>query len=633
MCGIAGYVGTAPPELLLAMLRRLKHRGPDGTGCHETPGAGLGATRLAIIDLAGGQQPMASEDGAVSIVFNGEVYNHRELRPRLEAEGHRFRTRSDTEAVLHAYAQLGDACVAELRGMFAFAIWDGRRRRLLLARDRLGKKPLYYWQRNGLFLFASELKALLCHAAVGRELDWDSFHHYLAFGYTPASRSIFAEIAKLPPGHTAVLEDGALRLRRYWALPPPGAAPPPTSPGEAAARVREAVRDAVRLRLESDVPLGVFLSGGIDSSIVVACMREITGQRIRTFAVGFGRGAPSYDELPFARRVAQRFETDHMEEILEPRVEDLLPAIAQHLDEPFADSSAVPTFVVAQAAARHLKVALTGIGGDETFGGYPRYLGVRLSEIYARVPRPLRRPAGALLRRVARPSETSRNWQDWADRFVTGADRPLPARYIGWMRVFSEPQLAALVTPALGGRWRTEIESAHRAAYAGRRPHDPVDGAMRIDLETYLPDDLLMMADRMGMAHSLELRAPFCDHRLVELSLGLPSALKLPGLRLKGLLKTAFAGVLPAEVLARRKQGFMIPLARWLRTELRPVMEDLLAPEQVRRRGLFAPDAVERLKHEHLTGRGAHGDRLWALMMAELWIREYLDGAGPWGLR
>ena len=633
MCGIAGYVGTPPPEMLPAMLRVLKHRGPDEIGTHETPGVGLGSTRLAIIDLAGGRQPISNEDGSLWIVFNGEIYNYRDLRPGLEARGHRFRTRSDTEVILHLFEEEGERCVEHLRGMFAFAIWDSRRRQLFLARDRIGKKPLYYWQGSGVFLFASEIKALLCHPDLSRALDAEALHHYLAFGYTPATRSVFAEVAKLPPAYTAFLRDGVLTVRSYWTLPD-GASHtgPAVSSREASGRVRELLREAVRLRLESDVPLGVFLSGGIDSSAVVASMREVTGQRIATFSIGFGRAAPSYDELPYARLVARRFETDHHEEILEPRVAELLPALVHHFDEPFADSSAIPTFVVAQATARHVKVALSGIGGDETFAGYPRYLGVRLSETYGRLPRWLRRVGGAALLSAARDSESSLNWGDWVRRFVSARDQPLPARYIAWTRFFSEADLSRLATPGLRAQWKLDVEESQRAAYAARGHGDPLDGAFRIDLSSYLPDDLLVMADRMSMAHSLELRAPFCDHRLIEESLAIPPAVKLPSFRLKGLLKAAFRGVLPPQVLSHRKQGFMVPLGRWLRTDLRDLMEELLAPERVRARGLFVPEVVEALKQEHLSRTRTHSDRLWTLMIAELWMRQHLDGRGLWTL-
>ena len=640
MCGICGYAGTPRSSLLLAMLRQLAHRGPDDEGVHEEPGVGLGMRRLAIIDLAGGRQPMSNEacaergrsNGSLWIVFNGEIYNHRALRPDLEAKGHRFRTRSDTEVILHLYEEEGERCVDRLRGMFAFALWDVSRQTLFLARDRLGKKPLYYWHRGNRLLFASEIKALLLDPEVSREVDWEALQHYLAFGYTPAARSIYAQIAKLPPAHMATLQGDSLRLQEYWRLPPPGAAGRP-SKADLASRVREEVREAVRLRLESDVPLGVFLSGGIDSSALVACMREVSGGRIATFSIGFGKETASFDEMPFARLVARRFETEHTEEILEPKVADLLPAILRHLDEPFADSSAVPTFVVAQATSRHVKVALSGIGGDEAFAGYPRYLGLQLSEMYARLPRWVRAVPAAILPRLLQESEASRNWGDWARRFLAGAERPLPHRYIGWTRFFDADHLDRLATPALRDRWHADPEGRQLAAFAGRRPGDARDGAFRVDLSTYLPDDLLVMADRMSMAHSLELRAPFCDHRLIELSLGIPSAAKMPGLHLKGLLKAAFADVLPREILAHRKQGFMIPLGRWLRTDLRDILEDLLSPDRIRRRGLFLPDAVERLKREHLQGIRGHADRLWTLMMAELWMQTSLDTAVPWALR
>lgn len=634
MCGIAGFVGRGDGSHLEVMVKALAHRGPDDQGLWIAAGIGLGMRRLSIIDLAGGRQPMTNEDDSLSVICNGEIYNFRDLRSELLQRGHRFRNHSDTEVLLHLYEEMGPACAERLRGMFAFALWDAPRKTMLLARDRLGKKPLFYWHRDGLFLFASEIKSLLGHPAVSRELDWQAFHHYLAFGYTPADRSIFAGIAKLPPGHAAVLRDGILTLRRYWALPR-GSAVTPLQGGvrEVAARVRHELREAVRLRLESDVPLGVFLSGGVDSSAVVASMREVTAQRIATFSIGFGSATPSYDERPFARLVARRFETDHHEEVLEPKVVDLLPAIVHHFDEPFADSSAIPTFAVAQATARHVKVVLSGIGGDETFAGYPRYLGVRLSEGYGRLPRWLRSVAGTHLPRLVRQSEVSRNWGDWIQRFIAGADRPLPDRYIGWTRFFAEEDLTHLATPALRHRWQPDAEAGRRAAFADHAHHDPLDGAFRVDLCTYLPDDLLVMADRMSMAHSLELRAPFCDHRVIEESLRIPPRMKIPGFRLKGLLKTAFADVLPPQVLSHRKQGFMIPLGRWLRADLRDLMEDLLAPGCLRSRGLFVPDAVEALKREHLCGARSHSDRLWTLMIAELWMRQYLDASGAWSLR
>src|SRR5881296_2639476 len=602
MCGIAGHVGPTVRELLPAMLGLLKHRGPDDSGIHSEADVGLGMTRLAIIDLVTGQQPMSDPTGRYWIVFNGEIYNFRQLRAVLEAGGRRFRTRSDTEVILHAYAAYGEACVERLSGMFAFAIWDGAERRLFLARDRLGKKPLYYWHRGRLFLFASEPKALLCHPAVSRSLDWAAFHHYLAFGYTPAAHSIFGEIQKLPPAHTATFADGRLTLRRYWQLPSPSTSPRARTPlAEQLAAVRENVRESVRLRLESDVPLGVFLSGGVDSSAVVASMREVTGQRISTFTVGFGASAASYDELPYARMVARRFETDHHEEILEPVVADLLPTIVHHFDEPFADSSAIATFVVAQSTARHVKVALSGIGGDETFAGYPRYLGLRVAALHDKLPRWLRHASRSLAGRLP-DSASSRNWADWARRFTAEPDATPGDRYIGWTRFFGDAQLATLATPALAAHLGPAVDEHQQSAFASGRPGDPVDGAFRVDLAAYLPDDLLAMADRMSMAHSLEVRAPFCDHRIIEESLRLSSSAKMPGGRLKGLLKAAFAGVLPREVLAHRKHGFMIPLGDWLRRDLRPTLDDLLAPDCVRARGLFDADAVEALKQEHLSG-------------------------------
>jgi asparagine synthase (glutamine-hydrolysing) len=633
MCGIAGIVGGAPMRPTLeAMLAALEHRGPDDRGVHLGDDVALGMTRLAIIDLVTGRQPLSSDDGAVTIVFNGEIYNFRGLREELTARGARFRTQSDTEVILRAWEADGERCVEQLRGMFAFAIWDARRRVLFLARDRLGKKPLYYWQGDGRLVFASEIKALLCHPGPGREIDGTALHHYLAYGYTPAGRSAFAGILKLPPGHTATLAAGTLAARRYWALPAAPAPGPRPAFAELAERLRHEIREAVRLRLESDVPLGAFLSGGIDSSVVVASMREVTSGRIATFSIGFGAAAASYDELPFARQVAARFETEHHEEILEPKAAELAPQIVRGFDEPFADSSAIATFAVAAATVRHVKVALSGIGGDEAFAGYPRYLGLRASEAWTRLPRWLRRPAGAAAARLLRESDGSRNLRDWVVRFTDGAEHPLPERYFAWTRFFDGPGLAALVTPALSARLAGDPDAAGRAAWAGRGWGDAMDGAFRVDLATYLPDDLLAMADRMSMASSLELRAPFCDHRVIEASLTIPPAVKTPGFRLKGLLKAVYAGVLPPDVLRHRKQGFMVPLGRWLRTDLRPLLDELLSPERVRARGLFRPGEVERLRTEHDAGRRSHADRLWTLMLAELWLCEYLDRGSAWRL-
>ena len=632
MCGIAGIVGGAPGrDTLDAMLASLEHRGPDDRGAFAGDGVALGMTRLSIIDLVTGQQPMSSDDGAARIVFNGEIYNFRAVRAELQAGGHRFRTQSDTEVILRAWEADGERCVERLRGMFAFAIWDARRRRLFLARDRLGKKPLYYWRGGGALVFASEIKALLCHPGPGRAVDWPALHHYLAYGYTPAGRSAFAGIMKLPPGHTATLDGDTFTARRYWSLPA-AASPIRLAPAELAQRLRDEIREAVRLRLESDVPLGAFLSGGVDSSVVVASMREVTSGRLTTFSIGFGAAAASYDELPYARQVAERFGTEHHEEILEPKAAELAPLIVRSFDEPFADSSAIATYAVAAATARHVKVALSGIGGDETFAGYPRYLGVRVSEAWTRLPRWLRRPAGAAAAGLLSESYTSRNLRDWVVRFAAGAEQPLPERYFGWTRFFDGPALDALATPALSAHLTGDPDADGRAAWATRSGGDAVDGAFRIDLATYLPGDLLVMADRMSMAHSLELRGPFCDHRLIETSLAIAPSVKLPGFRLKGLLKAAYADVLPPAVLTHRKQGFMIPLAGWLRTDLRPLLDDLLSPAQVHARGLFRVEAVERLKAEHAAGRRSHADRLWTLMMAELWLREYLDRGGRWSL-
>ena len=631
MCGIAGFIGDGDRALLERMLKALVHRGPDDAGTWIAPGVALGMRRLSIIDLPGGHQPMANEDETLRVVFNGEIYNFRELRSDLPTRGHRFRTCSDTEVILHAYEQYGAACVEHLRGMFAFALWDGPRRTLLLARDRLGKKPLYYWQAGGLFLFASEIKALLEHPAVAREVDAVALGHYLAFGYTPRDRSILRDIRKLPPAHTMTVGEGGAALRPYWDLAAVvrDAAGPRARPWpELLEATRAHVEDAVRARLVSDVPLGVFLSGGVDSAAVVAAMRRVAAGPIRTFSIGYGPEAGSFNELAEARATARHFQTEHHEEVLSPRIADLLPHLVAAFDEPFADSSALPTFLVAQAARSRVTVALSGIGGDEAFAGYPRYLGARLSLAYARLPRPFRRAGAAALPALVPETMRSRNWGSWARRFAAGGLVPFPERYLRWTAFLDPEAQASLLAPEMLAAARRAWDAADGRAALAVCPDDPLAGMFLADTTTYLIDDLLTMADRMTMAHSLELRAPFCDHPLVEFAAAIPPALRLRGLRLKGLLKAALAPWIPREILHRPKRGFMVPLGQWLQRDLAPLLEEYLGPEALRRRGWFRPEGVAALRRAHAEGRRNAADPLWALVVLEAWQRQYLDGRG-----
>ena len=653
MCGICGILDTsgrgADPSVVRAMMDRLRHRGPDGEGMFDSsrfsvpgsplqgdpalpgprmPGSGihavLGHTRLSIIDLPGGRQPMGSEDGSVQVVFNGEIYNFQELRRGLEARGHRFATRSDTEVIVHLYEEKGEDLLGDLRGMFAFAVWDARRRRLLCARDRLGKKPLCYCERPGLFAFASELKALAVLPGFDRAVDPEAVHLYLTYQYVPPPRTIFRAARKLPPGHLLVWEGGRVRTRAYWRVPEEEA--PDRPEAEWAEQVRAALEEAVRLRLASDVPLGAFLSGGVDSSAVVAFMSRLQDRPVKTFSIGFAEDA--YDERPFAREVAARCRTDHEELIVEPRALEVLPRLAVHYDEPFADSSAVPTWYVARMARQRVKVVLSGDGGDEGFGGYDRYRAVQAAARLGAALGPARGPAARALRSLLPPGR-ERGLLRRGRRFLEGLAAGAEGRYLEWVSVFPPGAHAALYAPgfarAVAGAPAAALLAEAFARFARR---DPAGAAMRVDLETYLPHDLLTKVDIAGMAHGLEVRCPFLDHRLVELAARMPTRWKLRGGGGKYILKRAMEGLIPASVLHRPKRGFGVPLSRWFRRELKPMLHDVVLGPRARGRGYFEPATVERIVAEHESGRADHAHRLWALLMLELWHREYADGGG-----
>ena len=622
MCGIAGIADvTGRPvdrALLQAMTAVQAHRGPDGEAVVCRGAVGLGHRRLAIIDLSTGDQPMASDDGRVWIVFNGEIYNFRELRRELEAAGARFRTQSDTEVILRAYEADGPACVSRLRGMFAFAILDERTRRLVLARDRVGIKPLVYSWDGCRLLFASEIKGIVEDGAVPRELDRDALGEYLTYHYVPAPRTIFASVRKLPPASTLVLplDGGAPEISRYWRLrfaPEPGIAE-----GEWIERLGAELSDAVRSHMVSDVPIGAFLSGGMDSSTVVALMAEASPTPIRTFSIGFDEA--DFDELRFARQVAARYGTDHYELVVKPSALDVLPKLAWHLDEPFADSSAIPTYYVAKITREHVTVALSGDGGDENFAGYRRYaralaLGARMDRIPARLARPLLRLASRLLP-IGAPG------QAYAGLLGAG---PLEryARLITYER--PETLRRALSDDMADVAARVSAPASFgRLAAEGRTP-DPVSTLQHIDIHTYLPDDILAKVDRSSMAVSLEARVPLLDHRLMEFVATIPSSLKLRDGTGKYLLKRAMAARLPAEILARRKMGFGVPLGTWFRGELRDMTHDLLLAPRTRQRGIFRPSWVEWLVRTHEAGRRDCSARLWALLCFELWMRRWAD--------
>ncbi len=617
MCGIAGMVGQPDPRLLRAMARILAHRGPDDEGFYVDGLVGLAARRLKIIDLVGGHQPLANEDESCWLVFNGEIYNFRELRHRLEQKGHRFRSRTDGETILHLYEEEGDGCLRHLEGMFAFALWDRPRRRILLARDHLGVKPLYYRLDGGRLHFASELKALLLDPACPREVDPEALALYLTFLYIPSPVTIFRGIRKLPPGHALVFQDGQTRVHPYWDLAFPQERL--TDPGGAREQVLAALTDSVRGHLVADVPLGVFLSSGMDSSAVVALMRRTTGGSIKTFTLDFEES--SFGEAQAARLVAQAFGTEHREFIVRPEVADLLPRLVWHLDEPLGDSSLIVTYLVSELARREVTVALSGIGGDELFFGYPRYVGAKLARYYQAVPALLRRALSGLARWIP-DSVRSDNPPRRLRRFLEAGPLPPGERYLSWVSFLQPEALAELLADggaAIDPR-ALHLEHLHRSPSA-RIP----DALFYLDLKTYLPDDLLMLGDKMSMAASLELRVPFCDRRLVELVARLAPEVRAPGLRLKPLLREVMAPLLPREVLRRPKRGFSVPLTRWFRGPLLPLARDLLAEGRVRAGGLLNFGPVARLLEHHLGGRRAYDDQLFALIVLQLWQAAYLD--------
>src|SRR6266545_3582969 len=610
MCGICGTASTrraADPERLAAMSATLAHRGPDSDGMFVDGGVGLAARRLSIIDLDTGDQPIANEDGSVVVVQNGEIYNYEELTHELVRAGHRFRTHGDTEVIVHAYEEWGTAFAERLRGMFAIAIWDGRERRLVLARDRYGIKPLYYRTQDDRIAFASELRAL-----PRDDIDLDAVEAFLAFNSVPAPLSIFQGTRKLPPGHV-LLWNGSVELKRF-ARPAPTADTRNEDEAELVEELRARMRDSVRAHLVSDVPVGVLLSGGVDSCMLAALAAEETGEPLRTFSIGFEER--SFDELADARLVAERYGTVHRELVLRPDAALLLPALADAFDEPFADSSALPTYLVSQLAAEDVKVALSGEGGDELFGGYYTYAADLLAQRTG-WSAPLVRP---LVERL--PSSSARASFDYrAKRFVRAARLAPLERHHGWKEIFSRDARAELT----GRRDDFDPVDLLRARFAETEGAELLARLQDVDLGTYLVDDLLVKTDRASMAHSLEARVPFLDPLVTGFALALPDRLKVHGLRKKILLRKAVAPLIPPELLRRRKRGFSIPAAAWLRGDLEPFARETLSAAALRRQGFFRPEAVTRLIDDHVAGREDLSRQLWGLLAFTLWHERHVD--------
>jgi asparagine synthase (glutamine-hydrolysing) len=617
MCGIIGIVaapGAPPPVEAVgrAMNAAITHRGPDDEGLYCDAQAMLGMRRLSIIDLAGGHQPVHNEDSTVQAVFNGEIYNFRELRAELEARGHRFYTHSDTEVIVHGYEEWGDGVLPRLDGMFAFALWDTRKRSLLVARDRFGEKPLFYDTRGNRLAFASELKSLLAVPGFVGEIDPDAVRAYVCFGYVPTPGSIFRGVRKLPPGHFLRYVDGKTTLERYYTL----SLGPKHNKSEADAEEELAhlLDDAVKSRLVSDVPFGAFLSGGLDSSVVVALMSRHLSQPVRTFSIGFREAA--YNELSDARRVAQHLGTEHHELVVEPDAVSLLQDLVWYLDEPFADSSAVPTYLVSKLARQHVKMVLTGDAGDEAFAGYDRYL--RFLEL-ERVG-PLKPAAAAASDLVGRLVPGSRGYR--LRRIAERLRLPFPDSYLSGVALTRADVADALLGPATRGQGQSHYGSL-ASVVRDADGLDALDRCVAIDFGSYLPDDILVKLDRMAMANSLEGRAPFLDPKVVEFAVRLPPGQRVQGGRGKHLLRRAAARWLPADVLKKPKQGFAIPLGDWFRGPLRGLAADILGSRAFAERGLIDAAAAQRYLRGHLAGEADYGELLWLVVSLELWAQRF----------
>ncbi len=638
MCGIVGIHSLGAPRpvdrrLLEEMNRVITHRGPDSDGFYEDPGrVGLAMRRLSIIDLAGGDQPITNEDGSVWIVFNGEIYNFQSLRRELESHGHTFKTHSDTETIVHAYEEWGDAGVERLRGMFAFALWDAKRQRLLLARDRVGIKQLFYTVQDGQLFWGSELKAVLRCPHLERRVSAPAVNHYLTYLYVPAPLTIFEDIYELEAGHTLVAEGGEITTRKYWDL---DYAVDESLTIEAAARgLRYQLDDAVKVRMIADVPLGGFLSGGIDSGSIVALMAKHASKPVETFSIGYDAGGEHFDERPVARRVAERYGTRHHEFVVEPDVAGLVPDLVRAFDQPFADSSAIPNWYLASMTRQHVTVALSGLGGDEVAAGYERYRGALLAERFAWFPSAWRRHMLEPLIERLPDSSSGGHWMGRAKRFVRTLSMPLDERYLALISAFGPTERHALLSPAM----REEIDrQAPRATYqryaeraAGAAPLNQV---LYADLKLYLPGDLLTLTDRMSMAHSLEVRVPFLDHHLLEYAATIPPAYKLRGMERKYVLKRAVEDLLPREFLDRKKMGFSVPLTVWFRGVLRDYVEEVLSERSLRLAGVFDPPAVRAVVDAHLARRANYDNHIWALLCFGLWHRDYIETADGLGER
>lgn len=625
MCGICGFYEfkthkPAVHAVLDDMLQIIRHRGPDDSGAYFDKDLALGMRRLSIIDLDGGKQPMTNERGDVVTVLNGEIYNFAELRRELQSRGHSFRTASDTEVIVHLYEDFGEECLQHLRGMFGLAVWDAARRRLFVARDRLGIKPLYYAEAGGRLVFGSEIKSILRHPAVPARLNLQGLSNFLSLKYVPAPQTMFEGIHALPPGCYLVCDENGVKVRRYWDLSFACRQDQSVSEQEYAERLVALLRESIKLHLVSDVPFGAFLSGGLDSSTMVALMSHCLTEPVKTFSVGFEGDGEVFSELPYARLVAQRYQTDHHEVFIGPHhLVELLEKVVWHQDQPIADEASLANYMVAELASREVKMVITGEGGDELFAGYARYSGERLSPLFGFLPGSVKSLALSASARVPKLRR-----QKLALFALCQSDEA--TRFVNWFPLFNAEAKRSLLSDevafALHGSEARDVFSEHLARTDAT---DPLSRMLYVDTKLWLPDDLLARGDKTSMAASLEARVPLLDHKLVEFAASLPPSLKLKGFVRKHLLKKVGRAWLPAQIIQRRKKGFPVPFSLWFRKEARGFLRDALAPATVRRRGLFNPLFVERLINQHEAGFADHGSLLYGLLVVELWQRRFTD--------
>ncbi len=627
MCGIAGFVNkgsrAADRGVLEAMNLAIEHRGPDDDGFYVRENVGLAMRRLAIIDLASGKQPIHNADKTKWIVFNGEIYNYRELREGLEERGHKFYTKSDTEAIIHLYDEYGVDCLQHLRGMFAIAIWDTVDRSLFLARDRVGKKPiLYSHQANGDLIFGSEFRAVLKHPSVTREVDYEAIDSYMSYLCVPAPQTAFKQIRKLEPGHWLKWKDGEIETRRYWL--PDFSKKIKITEEEAIVETTRILRESTKMRMISEVPLGAFLSGGVDSSIVVALMAQESSTPVKTFSIGFEE--QDFSELKYAKRVAEHVGAEYNEFIVRPNAVDVIPTLVDHYGEPYADSSAIPTYYVSKETRKHVTVALNGDGGDESFAGYERYMAMEIAEVYKKIPKPLRKAFIEAPINFLPSSELKKTRIRDVQRFLTSANEERSYRYFRWMSTFKPAVKPEIYTADFAAKVAGQNNAALLDQWFDRANGSGIlDATLLTDQMTYLPNDLLVKVDIATMANSLEARSPFLDHKIIEFAASLPESLKMNRFRPKSLLKKVAARLVPSEVIYRRKMGFGVPVGRWFRGEMKDFVHSVLLSESSLKRGIVKPEAIERYVSEHTSGQFDHAFPIWSLLMLELWFQRFID--------